>query len=72
LIRARCAMRRTVAESTDMGFPLGLWLKRAGYSTVALAQAMRDGAPHAEEIAKRSSRSTQRWVFAQSYQNVSA
>jgi hypothetical protein len=52
-------MRRTVAESTDIKSSLGLWLRQAGYSTGALAQAMRDGAPHAEEIAKRSSRSTQ-------------
>jgi hypothetical protein len=38
-------MRRTVAESTDMGSPLGFWLKQVGYSTAALAQAMRSGAP---------------------------
>jgi hypothetical protein len=45
LIRARCAMRRTVAESTDIKSPLGLGVKRARYSTAALAQAMRTGEP---------------------------
>src|SRR5580700_1843242 len=55
LIRARCAMRRTVAESTDIKSPLGLGVKQAGYSTGALAQAMRDGEPHAERKEARSS-----------------
>jgi hypothetical protein len=53
-------MRRTVAESTGMSSPLGFWLRQAGYSTGAVAQAMRDSAPKF-------------WyeIFAQSDKNVS-
>ncbi|MGH6820778.1 MAG: hypothetical protein ACREDU_07960, partial [Methylocella sp.] len=38
-----------------MNSPLGLWLTQAGYSTGALAQAMRDGEPHAERKEARGS-----------------
>jgi hypothetical protein len=43
-----------------MNFPFGFGLKHGGYSTVALAQAMRGGGPKS-------------WyeIFARSYQNVS-